>query len=170
MNLIKMKLRLIFINFFVCEIFSARILIIPMHWGASHTKTMLPLAETLAAKNHEVFIWTPLFNGSKPHAESKTVKFLHTMVDTDDRYTLDALKFNNFSASEEFWTRTVNDPPGIIWPWHYDQMFCDLALQQGWNSSIKEILEEHWDLMLTGVAYAPCVYVFVELTRSERNK
>lgn len=158
---------LIFITFIVRQIFSARILVIPMHWGASHTKSMLPLAETLAEKNHDVFIWTPLFNGVKRSWQSNTVKFRHTVIDTNDQYICDAIKFGNNSATNQFWTQTIHNPLAIVLAWHYDLILCNLALEQGWNSSIKEIIEEPWDLLLTGVIFAPCVYPFAEIIRGK---
>lgn len=134
---------------------AATILFIPMHASETHSKSMLPLAEALGAKGHEVAMWLPRADDVASKIHTKLVKILRTEISEK----LQSVNEETEEIQNILWAMKGMDPVVNVIPWYFMLIQCVGALKEN-LSDILRLLAKNWDLFITDTACAPCHFVF----------
>ena len=143
----------LFFPFFLNFANSTKILFIPMHDGESHAKSMLPLAEALASKGHQVAMWFPRVDDVASKISTKKVKIFQTKI-TKILKTEKNVEINQ----KKIWANKGLDVAIMVLPSFLTIFQCAAALEENF-SDIQQILSKNWDLFITDAVFAPCHFI-----------
>lgn len=154
--------------FFLC-VYAAtgvRILVVPAHNMASHTKSMYPFTDALAKNGHEVYV-LQLIKDAKEVGKSKQPGVTDLVLKPN--VTLPAKTM----PADIYWKSSSSSPIGGVFAWKMTTEVC-LGIYEDDNTrrELERLIEEQWDVLIIDSIFAPCGIIAVEkrlLKGSERR-
>lgn len=154
-----MNLLLLYILLFP-NVFCLKLLFIPAHSSASHSKSMYPVAETLARAGHQVVFWQILTDESQKASNSLF----------ENRYLITKTKQVNSTTASElnaggfFWASSAQLSVSFFFPWVVMTKPCVEVLESVENLGLfLATVNERWDYIFVDNVFAACGYLAVQL-------
>lgn len=126
---------------------------------ASHTKSMYPFSESLAAKGHDVFM-LQLLEGDHEKAKSKKLNDIYIIVPgAGGAHGVDGAML---------WTPVPTKPEGLIFPWYGATTTCRKVLNDTklFEQFSNVVLGTKWDLIIVDSIFAACGLVASQMSEA----
>lgn len=140
---------------------SARLLFVPAHGGASHTKSMYPAAEALQRAGHDVHMLQLI--GDDPAEECRNKAGVTDRVIRTSRNESKPSGSMHDTLSKLTWDKHATNPMGMIFPWKMTTDVCvSILAEESTRKEFFDIVGEQWDAVFVDDFFATCGLVGIK--------